>query len=188
VLQVTIPAFETEVTHANIYAGTTATNLTLQGAILQDGASWTEPVSGMTTTGAVPPTANTAFGSVLDLYQHTMGIDGSANLSPSAHVSYLFRDIDSLIQSVPGTSTYVAGDPEKYEEGLIWAHNNFWPPTVAPSFGDVDGDGRVTPADLRLLVRMLLGQVTPDVGKADLSGDGKVSLADVRVLVGLLGE
>ncbi|MGH9841739.1 MAG: beta-galactosidase [Blastocatellia bacterium] len=130
-LKVTVPPFETEVTSANIYVGTSRESLKLQGSVTQDGGAWTEPASGISTTGPAPPTQNTAFGSVLDLYQHVMGIDGHPKLAPSGHVSYLFRDIDTLIRSVPGTSTYITGDPEKYEAGLIWAHNNYWPLSAA---------------------------------------------------------
>ena len=132
-LRVTVPGFPTEVTSVNIYAGPSTTSITLQGSVTLDGGSWTEPKSGITTTGVSPPTVNTAIGSVLDLFHHIMGIDGDPKLDPSAHVSYIFRELDALIKSVPGTSQYVAGDPEKYEAGLVWAYDNFWPDNVAPT-------------------------------------------------------
>lgn len=135
VLQVTLPEFETEVTSANVYVGFSSLDVRLQpNPVAVDGGTWTEPISGVDTSGANPPTTNTAFGTVLDLYQHTMGIDGDPKLNPSAHVSYLFRDIDDLIKSIPGTSTNDPDDMEKYAEGLEWAVNNFWlgsPPTVS---------------------------------------------------------
>lgn len=60
--------------------------------------------------------------------------------------------------------------------------------TVRPSAlrGDLTGDGRVTLADLRLLIRMLIGQVTPDLAKAELTGDGVLTLADLRELIRIL--
>ena len=54
--------------------------------------------------------------------------------------------------------------------------------------GDLDGDGSVTLADLRLLLQMLLGQVAPKLPEADLNGDGTLSLADVQELVRILVE
>ena len=55
-----------------------------------------------------------------------------------------------------------------------------------PPRGDLDGDGRVTLADARLMLQMLLGQAPADVAKADLNHDGSVSLADLRFLLQLL--
>lgn len=52
--------------------------------------------------------------------------------------------------------------------------------------GDLDGDGKVTLADVRKMIQMLLGQVPLNLSTADLSGDGKLSLADLRALIQLL--
>jgi hypothetical protein len=52
--------------------------------------------------------------------------------------------------------------------------------------GDLNGDGLVTLADLRLLIQMLVGQVPPDLGNADLTQDGQLTLADVRALIQIL--
>lgn len=134
VLQVTIPEFETEVTSANVYVGLSSSDVRLQAnPVTVDGGTWTEPVGGISTTGINPPTINTAIGSVLDLYQHAMGVDGDPKLDPSAHVSYLIRDVDDLIESIPGTSTNDPDDLEKYAEGLEWAANNFWSAGYAPT-------------------------------------------------------
>jgi hypothetical protein len=62
-------------------------------------------------------------------------------------------------------------------------------PTTTPppsAYGDVDGSGVVTLADLRELLRILTGQAAPVLERADLTGDGKVSLGDARELVQLL--
>lgn len=127
-LVATIPPFATEVSRANVYAGFSRNSAYyLQGSVTNDGGAWTEPATGIVTNTSAPPTVNTAFGSVLDLYQHLAGLDAHAKLSNSAHLSYIFRDIDTLIRSVPGTTTYSASDPEKYFSGLVWAAEHFWP-------------------------------------------------------------
>jgi len=52
--------------------------------------------------------------------------------------------------------------------------------------GDLDGDGQVTLADVRLMLQMLLGQTAVELAAADLDGDGKLSLSDVRALLELV--
>ena len=54
-------------------------------------------------------------------------------------------------------------------------------PPVIP--GDLNGDGRATLADLIVLIKMLLGQVPPDLAKGDLDGSGSLGVGDVRALV-----
>jgi hypothetical protein len=59
--------------------------------------------------------------------------------------------------------------------------------TPACGGGDLDGDGQVTLADLRLLLRMLVGQVQPtSEAKALAAPADQVSLADAQELVPLL--
>ena len=57
------------------------------------------------------------------------------------------------------------------------------PTTTTPLRGDLDGDGKVTLADLRLLLSMLLGQTAVNLPAADLNGDGTLSLTDVQTLI-----
>jgi predicted component of type VI protein secretion system len=59
-------------------------------------------------------------------------------------------------------------------------------PLTTAVLGDLDGDARVTLADLRQLVQMLLGQRAVELLHADLDEDGQLSLGDVRDLVGVL--
>ena len=53
----------------------------------------------------------------------------------------------------------------------------FTPPVIK---GDADGDGKVTSADARLILRAAVGleEVSPEAG--DLDGDGKITSADSR--------
>lgn len=46
--------------------------------------------------------------------------------------------------------------------------------------GDVDGDGKITAADARLILRAAVGLEMLDAAMADLDGDGKISAADAR--------
>jgi hypothetical protein len=52
--------------------------------------------------------------------------------------------------------------------------------------GDLNSDGSVTLADLRLQIQMLTGSLPPDMAKADLDGNGQLTLADVRALINIL--
>lgn len=58
--------------------------------------------------------------------------------------------------------------------------------TAAPLRGDVDGDGKVTEADARIVADFLVGRPVPataDVaGRGDVNGDGRVSAADVAII------
>lgn len=52
--------------------------------------------------------------------------------------------------------------------------------------GDVNGDGRVTIADVVLAIRIFLGAITPTPDQflaADFNGDGTVTLDDIRALL-----
>ena len=46
--------------------------------------------------------------------------------------------------------------------------------------GDVDGDGKVTASDARLILRASVGLETLDLERADVDGDGKVTASDAR--------
>lgn len=51
------------------------------------------------------------------------------------------------------------------------------PPVIK---GDVDGDGKVTASDARLILRASVGLETLDLERADVDGDGKITSADAR--------
>lgn len=51
------------------------------------------------------------------------------------------------------------------------------PPVIK---GDVDGDGKVTASDARLILRAAVGLETLDLERADVDGDGKITSADAR--------
>lgn len=53
----------------------------------------------------------------------------------------------------------------------------FVPPVIR---GDVDGDGKVTAADARLILRAAVGLEEIDSEKGDIDGDGKITSADSR--------
>lgn len=62
------------------------------------------------------------------------------------------------------------------------------PPTAGGGSvrGDLNGDARLTYADLRVAFQMIVNLVPADMAKADLNGDGKLSLVDLRVMMNLL--
>lgn len=54
-----------------------------------------------------------------------------------------------------------------------------------PVRGDVDGDGRVTAADARIVADYLVGRTIPagvDINRADVNGDGRVTAADAAII------
>lgn len=51
------------------------------------------------------------------------------------------------------------------------------PPIVK---GDVDGDGKVTSTDARLILRASVGLEKIDLERADIDGDGKITASDAR--------
>lgn len=53
----------------------------------------------------------------------------------------------------------------------------FVPPVIR---GDVDGDGKVTASDARLILRAAVGLEEIDNEKGDIDGDGKITSADSR--------
>ena len=59
--------------------------------------------------------------------------------------------------------------------------------TAAPgTLGDVDGDGRIGPADVILLLRATLGLVTltqDQIARADMNGDGRATIADAPLIL-----
>ncbi len=59
-----------------------------------------------------------------------------------------------------------------------------------PCRGDIDGDGRITPADITLLTAVLTSEESDPVvvTRADVNGDGTVSAADLVAIVPLNGN
>lgn len=52
-----------------------------------------------------------------------------------------------------------------------------------PRQGDLNGDGRLSLVDLRLMILGLMRRIPIDLGRADMNGDGGLSLADVRAFL-----
>ena len=54
--------------------------------------------------------------------------------------------------------------------------------------GDVDGDGELTMADVRMLANAIVGKVAANYNPAvaDVNGDGHITLADVTALVNII--
>jgi len=52
--------------------------------------------------------------------------------------------------------------------------------------GDVNGDTKVTIADVTALVNIILGKSTDVHCTADINGDGKITIADVTALVNII--
>ncbi len=59
--------------------------------------------------------------------------------------------------------------------------------TQQPAKGDVDGDGKLTQKDAKIVVDAYLkkGSVKVDIESADVNGDGKVTMADANAIVNI---
>lgn len=53
-------------------------------------------------------------------------------------------------------------------------------------FGDVDGDGKVTTADITAIYNFLLNGDETYLGTSDLDGDGFITAADITVIYNIL--
>ena len=111
-----------------------------------------------------------------------------------------FGDDDQNNPSTGGDSTGTFGDAEQSNPTTDGNSNAGFSDSDMGSIpvenelnGDLNGDGDITPADVRVLVDIILGkQPAPATvgGKspADINGDGDVTIADVTKLVNIISE
>lgn len=52
----------------------------------------------------------------------------------------------------------------------------------AQDYGDVNGDGEVTVADINVVIDVILGRISPSAA-VDLNGDGEVTIADINAVI-----
>jgi len=146
-----------------------------------------------------------------DCYNLTRLDLSSFNTAKVTSMTYMFEDCSSLTTIYTGSGwsteavtssggmftgcTYlVGGMGTAYDEShtdVAYAHIDEGPSnpgyfTAAPvsTSGDVNGDGKLSIADVAALIDILLSQTTTD--NADVNGDGNVSIADVAALIDLL--
>ena len=102
-------------------------------------------------------------------------------------LTLLFRISQQAPQGeIPVALTEVSGVNDQAELLEVTCHAGSIQVTVGIP-GDINGDGRVTAADLLRLRRYLAGQnVLVETGNADLNGDGQVNLSDLMLLQKLL--
>jgi surface protein len=107
------------------------------------------------------------------------------NLPADAYSEGMFQDCTSLVGSM-GTSY----DPNHIDK--TYAHIDGGPSNPgyftdknAALRGDVNGDGKVTIADVTALINYLLSG-EPTAGSGDVNGDSKVTIADVTALINQL--
>lgn len=104
-----------------------------------------------------------------------------------AILTLLFRISQQAPQGeIPVALTEVSGVNDQAELLEVTCHAGSVQVTVGIP-GDINGDGRVTAADLLRLRRYLAGQnVLVETGNADLNGDGQINLSDLMLLQKLL--
>lgn len=64
-------------------------------------------------------------------------------------------------------------------------------PVFAADKGDVNGDGKITLTDVRLIMKFAAGQKTPTASQsksADMNGDGEITLADAQAAIRLCAD
>jgi subtilisin family serine protease len=121
-------------------------------------------------------------------------VAGVAALIKAAHPGYTPAQVrDTLIAAatkVPGMGG--ADRDNYYGYGVVNAHGsatlNYY---TAIMYGDVNGDGRITAADVTMLLQYLaewdLGD-SINLANADVNGDGRITAADVTLLLQYLAE
>ena len=95
-------------------------------------------------------------------------------------------DFDSEV--LDQATLYVpAASLEAYQTAFVWREFQHIEP-IPVMTGDVDGDGKVSIADVTGLINMLLKGATSaaDYPAADVDGDGKITIADITGLINML--
>lgn len=72
---------------------------------------------------------------------------------------------------------FIANGDNSLATGIIISRNN-------NLYGDVNGDGEVTIADVNAVIEVILGHGTN--GKADVNGDNEVTIADVNIIINII--
>ena len=121
-------------------------------------------------------------------YNTFYGCDNLNVITCEAVTPPLTSDNDSFSQSVYELAKlYVpVGTVSTYASANVWERFvNIFEIGSVVTIGDVDGDGRVSIADLTYLVDLILGGAEATTS-SDIDGDGKLSIADVTMLVDIL--
>ena len=102
--------------------------------------------------------------------------------------NYMFRSCSSLVGG-KGTAYNSSNPQDKTYAHIDGGASNpgYFSEKQAFLRGDVNGDGKVTIADVTALVNIILGKTTNyNAAVADINGDTKITIADVTALVNII--
>ena len=110
--------------------------------------------------------------------ENLSSIECHAVTPPSANSAFYGLDKPSITLKVPAEAI------NDYKTNDDW--KDFYILAIGSVYGDVNGDGSVTSADVTAVYNVLLGVNYEFAGSADVNGDGAVTSTDITIIYNIL--
>lgn len=128
-----------------------------------------------------------AAGQYLSTVDPNAGIAYSATGINAADIDFSYTPSSASVTSARLQIIVKGAATQAYYSGVQWfipgsTSTTTTPPPVTATAGDINGDGTVGLADLRILSQNYGIETGATAAQGDLNGDGAVNLADLRIL------